>query len=327
MIKNASKIFSDSYYQHYSELKKAIEEIPLENIQKAIEAFMKCRGKVIFTGIGKSGIIAKKCAATFSSMGTPSIFLHSGEALHGDLGVVEKGDLICAIAKSGESEEIITVVRSIRKMGNTIISILTEPSSTLGELTDIIIPAKVTREAEKMNLAPTASTTVAVAIGDSLAATLASLRNFRPENFGKIHPSGQLGRRLLLQVKDILHPINPIIHIEKSMLELLEEESKPNLGGIMIVDDKEKLIGLVTDGDLRRGIIKYKNILDCKIVDIMTKNPLTIEPDILALHALKLMEERRSPISLLPVIDPTNKPIGLLRLHDLLNARIGGEDS
>ncbi len=316
------KEFQRSYRLQIEALEKNINNIQEESILQAIYLIINSKGKLACSGMGKSGLIAQKLAATFSSLGTPAFFLHPGEALHGDLGVLQEDDIILVIAKSGESEEIVQMMQIIKKMGNPIISILGNPDSRAGKLSNIIINAYVHKEADPLNLAPTSSTTVALVIGDSLASAIAKLKNFKPENFAFYHPAGQLGKRLLLKVEDllILDQGKPIISINGTMKELIETITKPNLGGAIVVDGDNKVIGIVTDGDLRRSILKYGNILERKIEEIMTRDPIRIKKGTKAIDALHLMEDRPSQISVLPVVDDENSPIGLLRIHDLVKA-------
>ncbi len=320
--KDSFELFLHSYRMQISELQGNLEYIQADNVRAAVELIRNCRGKLVLTGIGKSGLIAHKLAATFSSTGTPAFFLHPGESLHGDLGVLQPNDVLLVLAKSGESEEVVSMLQVVRKMGNPIISILGNPDSTAGGMSNIIIRATVSREADALNLAPTASTTVSLVVGDALASALAEIRNFRPENFAMYHPAGQLGRRLLLNVEDLLDQErgNPTISKDATMTELLQEESRPNLGGIMILNDSGKLFGLITDGDIRRAILKHRNVLECKITDIMTEEPLRVVQGTRAIDALRLMQDRPSQISVMPVVNEVDEPIGLLRLHDLIRA-------
>lgn len=316
--------FIESYQMQIEALEKNRKHIREENVRKAIRIILSCKGKLVFTGMGKSGLIAQKLSATFSSTGTPAFFLHPGESLHGDLGVLQKGDVLVLLAKSGESQEVISMLEAVLKMGNPIISILGNPESTVGRMSNVIVRATISREADPLDLAPTASTTVALVVGDALASAVSARKKFRPEHFAMYHPAGQLGRRLSLNVGDLLVRERglPVIPVKATMAELLEAESKPNLGGVMVVDEKSKLLGLVTDGDIRRGIMKYKNILECKITEIMTPEPLFVWESNSAMEALKLMENRSSQISVLPVLGKDKRPVGLLRLHDLLKARL-----
>ncbi len=306
------------------ELKRNQDHIRPDNIRKAIEIITSCRGKLVLTGMGKSGLIAQKLSATFCSTGTPAFFLHPSESLHGDLGALQKDDTLMLLAKSGESEEVIAMLQAVQKLGNPIISILGNPHSTAGRMSTVIVRATVSREADYLNLAPTASTTAALVVGDSLAAAISELKEFRPEHFAIYHPGGQLGRRLLLNVEDLLLPSAkiPILGKEASLQKLLEIDTDFHLGGVMIVDQSGRLAGIVTDGDIRRGILRYKNILECNITEIMTAEPIFVRKGSRASRALELMENRPSQISVLPVVDDKHYPIGLLRLHDLVSARL-----
>ncbi|MCX7810619.1 MAG: KpsF/GutQ family sugar-phosphate isomerase [Leptospiraceae bacterium] len=316
------EFFKTSYNLQIQELQANINNIKKDSLLNAIDIILNCKGKLACSGMGKSGLIAQKLAATFSSLGTPAFFLHPGEALHGDLGVLQKDDVLLVIAKSGESDEVVQMLQVVKKMGNKIISILGNPNSRAGKLSDVIINAFVNREADPLNLAPTSSTTVSLVIGDSLASTIAKVKNFKPENFAFYHPAGQLGKRLLLNVEDllILDQGEPIISVSATMKELIETITKPNLGGAIVVDNHRKIIGIVTDGDLRRAILKFGNILDRKIEEIMTKNPICVKKGTKAIDALHIMEDRPSQISVLPVVDDEDKPIGLIRIHDLIKA-------
>ncbi len=322
--KNTFKIFIDSYQKQIDALKDNQEHVEERAVQLAVKIILSCKGKLVLTGMGKSGQIAQKLSATFSSTGTPAFFLHPGESLHGDLGVLQKDDVLLLIAKSGETEEVISMLGVVHKLGNPIISILGNPDSTIGRMSDVIVSAKVYREADNLDLAPTASTTVALVVGDALAATVSAKKNFKPESFALFHPAGQLGRRLHLKVEDVMIKDRglPVVQENATMLELLDVESKPNLGGVMVVNSSGKLLGLVTDGDIRRSIMKYKNVLECSIVDIMTLNPIFVFEGTNAYTALKIMEGGASQINVLPVLDKNKKPLGLLRVHDLINARI-----
>ncbi|MCB1316182.1 MAG: KpsF/GutQ family sugar-phosphate isomerase [Leptospiraceae bacterium] len=314
-------IFLKSYHMQIHELQGNLEHIDRDAVDRALDLIRNCSGKLCCSGMGKSGLVAQKLSATFSSTGTPAFFLHPGESLHGDLGVLQKNDLMLVIAKSGESDEVVMMLQVVQKMGIPIISILGNPDSTAGRMSTVIIRATVSREADPLNLAPTASTTVAMVVGDALASALSEIRQFRPENFAMYHPAGQLGRRLLLNVEDLLGDRGvPVVHKSATMVEVLETENKPNLGGVMVVDDDNRLIGIVTDGDLRRAILKFHNIMDCHLEEIMTRDPLFVRTGTRALEALRIMEDRPSQISVLPVLDEHHRPVGLLRLHDLMQA-------
>lgn len=324
MPQRAFEFFQKSYKMQIDELNTNLKHITEDSIEKATRLILECKGKVVFTGMGKSGLIAQKLAATFSSTGTPSFFLHPGESLHGDLGALQKTDLLVLLAKSGESDEVISMLQVVSKIGVPVISILGRAESSAGRLSTVIIEARVTREADPLNLAPTASTTVALVVGDALASAITEIKEFKPEDFALFHPAGQLGKRLLLKVEDLLDTSKgggiPIVPLTASMEDLLEVEAKPNLGGVMIVDDSGIMIGLITDGDIRRAILRHPNILECPIAEIMTRNPKSILIGTPAWEALQIMEKGSSQISVLPVVDSEKKPKGLLRLHDLVRA-------
>lgn len=315
-------LFLNSYRMQVAELQGNLEYIDADAVRSAAKLILECKGKVALAGMGKSGLIAHKLAATFSSTGTPAFFLHPGESLHGDLGVLQPNDVLLVLAKSGESDEVISMLQVVHKMGNPIISILGNPDSTAGRMSNIIIRATVSREADPLNLAPTASTTVALVVGDALASALSEIRDFQPENFAMYHPAGQLGRRLLLNVEDLLGQERevPTVPLSATMTELLQEESRPNLGGIMILGEDGRLVGLITDGDIRRAILKHRDLLACSIADLMTPNPLRVVEGTRAIDALRLMQERPSQLSVMPVVDADDQPTGLLRLHDLVRA-------
>ncbi len=313
-------IFEKSYRRQIDELGANLKLIDPASVVAAIDVIKQCTGKLVLTGMGKSGLIAQKLAATFSSTGTPSFFLHPGESLHGDLGALQKNDVLFVIAKSGESEEVIQMLQVVRKMEIPVIALLGNPDSTAGGMASVIIRATVSREADPLNLAPTASTTVALVVGDALASTLAELRGFKAEHFALFHPAGQLGRRLLLNVEDLVSADVPTIREDGTISDLLKEETRANLGGVLVVGADGILRGIVTDGDIRRAIMMGGNVLEKKIPEIMTARPITVHRKTRAIEALHLMENRPSQISVVPVVDDDQRPVGLLRLHDLVRA-------
>ena len=290
------------------------------NFVKAVELMFDCKGRIIVTGIGKSGLIGRKIASTLASTGTPSIFLDTAEGMHGDLGVVMRNDIVLMISNSGETEEILKIIPNLKKIGTKIISLTGRPTSTLANFSDIVIDVEVEKEACPFNLAPTASSTATLAVGDALAVVLLEKRGFRPEDFAFLHPGGQLGKKLLLKVDDVMHSgeENPIISEENSMKDAIIEITSKRLGATSVVNDKGTLVGIITDGDLRRAIEKYDNLLEKNVKEIMTKNPVVIESDKLAAEAVHIMEDRPSQIMVLPVVDTERRPIGMLRIHDLV---------
>ncbi len=287
----------------------------------AVKMIYGCKGKVVVTGMGKSGLIARKIAATMSSTGTLAIFLHPAEGMHGDLGMVAPEDIIIAIGKSGESDELTGILPALKKIGTKIIAITGNPQSTLALNEDIVLYGGVEREACPLNLAPTSSTTVALAIGDALAITLMKLKNFQPEDFAVYYPGGRLGKRLLLKVSDILIPFEkcPVLDsAAATMEEVIIGLSGYGLGIVLFSRDGHTLEGIMTDGDVRRILQKYQSeIFKLDVKSIMTKNPTTIQKDWMAVNALSLMEKRDRPLNVVPVLDG-EKLAGILRLHELL---------
>ena len=290
------------------------------NFVKAVELVFDCKGRIIVTGIGKSGLVGRKIASTLASTGTPSLFLDTIEGMHGDLGMIMKGDIVLIISNSGKAEEIIKIIPTLKKMGIKIILLTGRPTSTLANFSDIVIDVKVEREACPFNLAPTASSTTTLAVGDALAVVLLKKRGFRPEDFAFLHPGGYLGKKLLLKVDDVMHSgnDNPVILEEKSMRDAVIEITSKQLGAVSIINNKGILVGIITDGDLRRAIEKYDRLLEKKAKEIMTKNPIVIESGKLAAEAVHIMEDRPSQIMVLPVVDKDRRPIGMLRIHDLV---------
>ena len=290
------------------------------NFVKAVELVFDCKGRIIVTGIGKSGLVGRKIASTLASTGTPSLFLDTIEGMHGDLGMIMKGDIVLIISNSGKAEEIIKIIPTLKKMGIKIILLTGRPTSTLANFSDIVIDVKVEREACPFNLAPTASSTTTLAVGDALAVVLLKKRGFRPEDFAFLHPGGYLGKKLLLKVDDVMHSgnDNPVIFEEKSMRDAIIEITSKQLGAVSIINNKGILVGIITDGDLRRAIEKYDKLLEKKAKEIMTKNPIVIESEKLAAEAVHIMEDRPSQIMVLPVVDKNRRPIGMLRIHDLV---------
>ena len=314
--------------------KKAIETIEIEaeavknllpriddDFEAAVKAILACPARVIVTGMGKSGHVGKKIAATLASTGTPSFFMHPAEAFHGDLGMVTEKDMVIAISHSGESSEIVNILPVIRRIGATIIAMCGRRDSALGKNSDFYIDISVKREACPLGLAPTASTTATLVMGDALAMALMSVRNFTSQEFAMFHPGGALGRKLLLTVENVMHTgeDNPIIKKGMTMKDALFVMTDKGLGAVSVVDDDGKFIGLVTDGIIRRALAKNYNFLDEPVENIMFEKPLTIAKENLAAAALSVMEKHKPrPITVLPVIDAQNYPVGIVHLTDLL---------
>jgi arabinose-5-phosphate isomerase len=305
---------------------KAIENLKNvidTNFIKAVNTIYNCKGKIIVTGIGKSGNIGRKIAATLSSTGTTALFLHSTEGSHGDLGVVEKNDVILAISNSGETDELSLILPSIKRIGAKLISITSNSSSTLAKYSDIVLNILVKEEACPLGLAPTASTTASLVLGDALAVCLLKKRKFKKEDFALFHPSGSLGKKLLITVANLMHtgPEIPLIFNNDLMKNAIMEISSKRLGVVGVINKSNKLTGIITDGDLRRTIAKYGNqLLDLKVADCMTIAPKTITKDRLAIAALRLMNEMK--ITSFFIIDDTKKPIGIIHMHDILKTGI-----
>jgi arabinose-5-phosphate isomerase len=296
-----------------------------ESFLRAVEVLRGCRGKVVVTGMGKSGLICRKIAATLASTGTPSFFLHSGDALHGDLGMVMKDDVVLALSNSGETEEILKLLPHFKHHGIKLIVMTGTPESTLAQAGDVVLNVGVKEEACPLGLAPTASTTVALAIGDALAVVLLQEKGFKEEDFAVRHPGGILGRRLLLRVEDLMHrgAELPIVKQDTAIKDALFEITAKRLGLTGVVDDRGDLIGIITDGDLRRGLQAHGNgIFSKSAKEVMKPKPRTIGKEALASEALVSMEGNMPrPITSLFVLD-SQKPIGVIHLHDIFKAGI-----
>lgn len=291
-----------------------------QSVERAVDILACCDSKVIVLGVGKSGVIAQKIAQTLVSTGTIAVFVHPSDALHGGLGVIASGDVVVALSNSGETDEILTLLPAIKARGVKILSIVGNLESTLARASDVALDASVDKEACPLNLAPTTSTTVALAVGDALAMTLMQSKNLTAEDFAVNHPAGQLGKRLTLKVKNLMHD-SPNVSPADSWLAVVKAISRHALGAVNVVDENERLIGVITDGDLRRTIerTEAENLKNLKAEAMMTKNPTVAAPEMLALDALKLMEERPRQINVLPVVE-NEKCVGLLRLHDVVKS-------
>ncbi|MDI3547369.1 MAG: arabinose-5-phosphate isomerase [Halanaerobiales bacterium] len=292
-----------------------------EEFAGLVKLIIESEGRVVFIGVGKSGIIAKKLAATFSSTGTPAFFVHAAEAFHGDLGMVTENDVVIAVSNSGETEEVLQLIPSIRRIGATIVAMTGNLSSTLAQYADVCLFAGVEEEACPHGLAPTASTTATLALGDALAIALSTTKGFTAEDFAIYHPGGSLGRRLLTKVRDVLEirKANPVVTQDTSVKEALFTMTDSKMGSTSIVDEEGRLTGIITDGDIRRLLEKSADFLEKPVKEVMTKNPITITAEKLATEALKLMEDKE--INDLPVIKD-GKPVGMLNFQDLLRAKV-----
>lgn len=294
-----------------------------DNFVRAVDLIQRCTGKVVVTGVGKSGHICAKIAATLASTGTPSFFLHSGEALHGDLGMVMKGDVILAVSNSGETDEILKLLPHLKFHELKLIVVTGNPESTLARAGEVVLNVRINEEACPLGLAPTTSTTAALAMGDALAVVLLEEKGFKQEDFAVRHPGGILGRRLILRVEDIMYRDEqlPLVQDETLVRDALFEITSKRLGVTGVADSKGKLIGVITDGDLRRGLESKGQILELKAKDIMTRNPKTIPAETLATEAMSVME-RLSITSLFVLENGSKKPLGVIHLHDLVKAGI-----
>lgn len=287
-----------------------------ERFDLAVDLLLQCKGRVILTGMGKSGIICRKIAATLASTGTPAFFLHPAEAIHGDLGVVQSDDVVLAISYSGETAEILRLLETIRRLGAKLIAISGQPVSTLGQAADVALDCSVVAEACPLNLVPTASTTAALAMGDALAMTLLDRKGFGQHDFATLHPGGKLGKRLM-RVESLMHGGDrcPVVTAHRPMHDVIYEMSRKGLGMTCVLDDNRRLLGIITDGDLRRQMERAANVLEMTAADVMTRRPVTIDPQILAQEALNIMEQRK--ITSLVVVDASQTVVGVVHLHDL----------
>lgn len=289
--------------------------------EQAVLLLYSCPGKVILTGIGKSGIVAQKIASTLVSTGTPAMFLHPSEGAHGDIGIAHKDDVIMAITKSGESDELIALLPSIRQIGARLISITAAGESTLARHSDLVLLTPVEEEACPLNMAPTCSTTAALVVGDAVAMALMKLRNFQPEEFGLYHPGGQIGKRLLLTVRDLMRrgQRNAVVNLKATVQELFSELTAKHLGAVSVVDDSGRLVGLVTDYDIRHAVETGRNIFTMTVPQIMNPDPVSIDAADKAIKALRIMEERKKPLAVLPVVEGDRMVCGMIHLHDLID--------
>lgn len=287
-----------------------------EEFDRAVDMIVSCDGRVVVTGMGKSGIVSQKIAATLSSTGTPAFFMHPAEAVHGDLGMIVAGDVVVALSNSGETAEIVRVLELVRRLGARTVGISGDPASTLARHSDVHIYAGVEREACSLDLVPTASTTAAMAIGDALAVACYEKRGFSAHDYARYHVGGRLGRKLV-QVQQLMHRDGdvPAVTADTIMTATVREMSAKTLGMTCVVDRDGRLVGVLTDGDLRRRMLATERPMDGTAGDSMTPNPATIAPDALATEALRIMEQKK--ITSLPVVDPGRRLLGVIQIHDL----------
>jgi arabinose-5-phosphate isomerase len=287
-----------------------------ERFERAVQLLLDCRGRVIVTGMGKSGIICRKIAATLSSTGTPAFFLHPAEAIHGDLGVLQSDDVIVALSYSGETEELLRLLETIKRLGAQLIVMTGDHRSTLAQAADVALDCRVSEEACPLNLVPTASTSAALALGDALAMTLLVAKGFRQEDFANLHPGGKLGKRLM-RAGQLMHggADAPVVGLATAMHDVMHEMSHKKLGMTCVVDEEHRLVGIVTDGDLRRWMLRAPEFLRLTAADVMTRNPVTVQRDTLAAEALHVLEHRK--ITSVVVVDDARRVQGVVHLHDL----------
>ena len=291
-----------------------------KNFQTALDLILKAKGRVVVSGMGKTGIIAQKFSATLASTGTPSLFLHTAEAIHGDLGKVTTDDAVIILSNSGSTDEMKQLLPLLKKIGCKIIALTGNKKSILAKYSDVVLDVSVEKEACPLGLAPTASTTAALAMTDALAVCLLECKGFKEIDFAFFHPGGALGKRLLLKVEDIMRTgqANPIVNEEKSVAQVLLKITQGRAGSATVVDKKGKIKGIFTDGDLRRHLGIDKNLPQRKIREVMTKNPAVVNKDMLAAEAMHILQEKK--IDEIPVVDKNNRPVGLLDVQDLLKA-------
>lgn len=293
-----------------------------EDFARAAKLIFGARGKVVVSGVGKSGLVGQKIAATLSSTGTTAVFMHAAEGIHGDLGMISKHDVVLALSFSGSTIEILSNLPTIKRIGAKIIAMVGDPASPLAKAADVVLPVAIRREACPMNLAPSSSTAAMMALGDALALVLTDMRRFRPEDFALYHPGGALGRRLLLKVSNLMHPMKelPLAIPATPLAEIVDMLTRSSLGAINIVRSARdrRLAGIITDGDIRRALNRREEFFSLRARDIMTPRPITVRGEMSAAEALELMENRKSQISVLPVVDAKGRALGLVRVHDLL---------
>ena len=318
---NFKQIIKDVLLTEAKELEKAANSVSFD-IEKAIDLIMSSKGKLIVTGVGKSGLVGAKIAATLASTGTSSFFLHPTEAMHGDLGMIGKEDIVLGISYSGESDELIQILPHLKRLNIPLIAMARNENSTLAKYSDVFININVEKEGCPLDVAPMSSTTLTMAMGDCLAVCLMKKRDFKKEDFASFHPGGSLGKKLFVKVDDLLRKDNlPVVSRETKLKDAILVMSEGRLGSVIILDENEKVIALLSDGDLRRALMNDNFSMDCKVEEIATINPKRLKnKELLASDALQIIEDYR--IQLLIVTDENDKLIGVLHIHDLIEAGI-----
>jgi arabinose-5-phosphate isomerase len=318
-VRNLLRIESDAIAQTADRLDPA-------SVERVVDLLAECKGKVVIVGVGKSGIIGQKIAATMTSAGTAAFYLHPSDALHGGLGIVKSNDVVILLSNSGETDEILAMLPYLKNREVAIVAIVGNLNSTLARRADVVLDASVDKEACPLNLAPTTSTTVALAIGDALAMTVMKVKGLTSDDFAVNHPAGRLGKRLTLRVGDLMHRDgeNPTIATGSSWVEVVRAISKGGLGAVCVIDDAGRLAGIITDGDLRRAIeqTSHESLAKLTCDEFMTSKPVVATPELLAFDALQLMEDRPSQISVLPVVDADQRCVGLIRVHDIVRTGV-----
>jgi len=316
-VQNLLRIESDAIAQTATRLDPAA-------VERVVDLLAECKGKVVIVGVGKSGIIGQKIAATMTSAGTAALYLHPSDALHGGLGIVQSNDVVIMLSNSGETDEILAMLPYLKNREVAIVAIVGNLNSTLARRADVVLDASVDKEACPLNLAPTTSTTVALAIGDALAMTVMKVKGLTSDDFAVNHPAGRLGKRLTLRVGDLMHRDgeNPTIATGSSWVEVVRAISKGGLGAVCVIDDAGRLAGIITDGDLRRAIeqTSHESLAKLTCDEFMTCKPVVATRELLAYDALQLMEDRPSQISVLPVVDQDERCVGLIRVHDIVRS-------
>ena len=318
---NYKQIVKEVLLTEAKEIEKAAANISFD-IEKAVDLIINSKGKLIVTGVGKSGLVGTKIAATLASTGTSSFFLHPTEAMHGDLGMIGKDDIVLGISYSGESEELVQILPHLKRFNIPLIAMAKNEKSTLAQYSDVFINISVEKEACPLDTAPTSSTTLTMAMGDALAICLMKKRDFKKEDFASFHPGGSLGKKLFIKVDDLLRKENlPVVSRETKLKDAILVMSEGRLGSVIIEDENKKVIALLSDGDLRRALMNDNFSMDCKVEDIATKNPKRLKnKELLASDALQVIEDYK--IQLLIVTDENDKLVGVLHIHDLIEAGI-----
>ena len=324
MTKNHLSDVQDLLRLESNAIAQSATRLDAAQVERVVDLIAGCKGKVVILGVGKSGIIGQKIAATMTSTGTAALYLHPSDALHGGLGIVQPDDVVIVLSNSGETDEIVGMLPYLKNRQVAIIAIVGNLNSTLATRADAVLDASVDQEACPLNLAPTTSTTVALAIGDALAMTVMKVKGLTTDDFAVNHPAGRIGKRLTLRVSDLMHTNgeNPTIATGSSWVDVVRAISKGGLGAVCVVDPQGRLAGVITDGDLRRAIEHTSHDALAKLTcdDFMTSQPTVATPELLAFDALRLMEDRPSQISVLPVVDEDQVCVGLIRVHDIVRS-------